>query len=161
MKQIGKRFILGLFIIYIAILIYLLFYSRVDVMNFSALQTRETLKEYACSGNLNIVPLHTIRLFVKGYIRHRVTGLSAFENIIGNIIMFIPFGLSLPYFLTCFRSLIRTVLFGIAILLLIETVQLVTQLGAFDVDDILLNLFGIIIGYGIWSKTIKIRRKAA
>ena len=40
---------------------------------------------------------------------------------------------------------------GTSLSLLIEVIQLITSLGYFDPDDIMLNTLGTIIGYGLWK----------
>ncbi len=67
-------------------------------------------------------------------------------NIIGNITMFIPVGVVLPF---CFKKLDtigKTVLAGAAISLSIEISQLLFYDRSSDVDDIILNTTGILIG---------------
>lgn len=67
-----------------------------------------------------------------------------------NIFMFVPFGILLPLLHSRFQRAIWT--FGGALLftLSIETFQLITSYGIFEVDDIFNNLLGAIIGYGIF-----------
>ena len=42
-----------------------------------------------------------------------------------------------------------------ALLMLVETVQLFTLLGSFDIDDLLLNIIGAMLGYVIYVKISK------
>lgn len=71
-------------------------------------------------------------------------------NVIGNIAVFIPFGMFVPtLFLRC-KNIILTVLLALQMSLIVELIQLVTQVGSFDVDDILLNTLGSLCGYLIW-----------
>ena len=42
---------------------------------------------------------------------------------------------------------------------MVEAVQLFTKVGAFDVDDILLNVTGTMIGYGMFAIVRKIKIK--
>ena len=79
-------------------------------------------------------------------------------NIIGNVTMFIPVGLAWPY---CFKKLDtigKTVLAGIGFPLFIEITQLPFYDRCSDIDDIILNTTGILIGafiyFGVkWLKT--------
>ena len=43
--------------------------------------------------------------------------------------------------------------------LLVETIQLVTKVGSFDVDDMMLNTLGAFLGYVIFKICDKMRRK--
>ena len=67
------------------------------------------------------------------------------KNIIGNIIMFIPFGFFVSYFLKSKKISIPLIL-TIILTTTIETVQY--YIGrVFDIDDIILNIVGGILGY--------------
>ena len=82
-------------------------------------------------------------------------------NIIGNVTMFIPVGLAWPL---CFRKLDtvgKTVLFGAGFPLFIEITQLPFYDRCSDVDDIIMNTTGILIGALIYFgvKRLKSRKK--
>ena len=67
-------------------------------------------------------------------------------NIIGNVTMFIPVGLTWPF---CFKeldTLCKTVLVGAGFPLFIEITQLPFYDRCSDVDDLILNTTGILIG---------------
>lgn len=74
--------------------------------------------------------------------------LKAVLNIYGNIICFVPFGL---YFTWIFkkkkRLFIKIYMMTFLFSLTIECIQLFCMIGIFDVDDLLLNTFGGILGY--------------
>ena len=83
-------------------------------------------------------------------------------NIIGNITMFIPVGLAWPF---CFKKLDtigKTVLVGAGFPLFIEITQLPFYDRCSDVDDLILNTTGILIGaiiyFGIKRLTIRKKR---
>lgn len=68
-------------------------------------------------------------------------------NLFGNIFAFSPFGFLLP-FMRDRKTGFFTVLFGtFCFSLSIESMQLIFKLGVFDVDDLLMNTIGGIIGY--------------
>lgn len=67
------------------------------------------------------------------------------KNIVGNIIMFIPFGFFASYFLKS-KKLTLPLILTIILTCTIETVQY--YIGrVFDIDDIILNVIGGIIGF--------------
>lgn len=72
-------------------------------------------------------------------------------NLAGNVVMFIPAGWLLPRLWRRFSRFFRFLLTSFLIILLIESLQLLTLLGSFDVDDIVLNLIGMITGYLFWK----------
>lgn len=100
-------------------------------------------------GNVNWIPFRTIMLYIR--LLERTSSLTfirlAVVNLIGNIVMFVPFGLLLPKAFDKLQSGWRfffTVLLGIC---LIEIVQLFTLVGICDVDDLILNAAGAEIGF--------------
>lgn len=92
----------------------------------------------------NTVPFHTIRLYKKGLERNNT---SAEYNIWGNLLGFVPLGLLLPLAWPWFRHGIKIILAGFIVSLGYETTQLLTGLGIWDVDDLLLNTAGTLLGY--------------
>ena len=56
-----------------------------------------------------------------------------------------------------FSSTISVFFTGLASILLIEIFQFLTKLGTFDVDDIILNVFGGLIGYLLYIGLTAIR----
>lgn len=82
-------------------------------------------------------------------------------NVVGNVVAFMPFGFLLPVMYReqrrevvfqghYFRSFLFVTFLGFLFSLGVETVQLVTRVGCFDVDDLMLNTLGVIIGYIIY-----------
>ena len=79
-------------------------------------------------------------------------------NIIGNVSMFIPIGIIFP---TCFEKLDKfwkTVLVGFGITLFIEISQLMFYERCSDIDDIIMNTTGVIIGASFYFLTKDIVR---
>jgi glycopeptide antibiotics resistance protein len=101
----------------------------------------------------NIVPFKTIKLMQS----NRVSEEFRTDNIAGNIVGFIPLGILFPLLFAGLRRLWRTALMVFLVSLGYEVTQLVTGIGIFDIDDLILNVTGGIIGYIlVW---IFIRRK--
>ena len=68
-------------------------------------------------------------------------------NLAGNIVAFVPLGIFVSYFLNNSRyTFIKTILFGLILTVSVEVIQLITRVGICDVDDILLNFIGVVIG---------------
>ncbi|QNF30880.1 VanZ family protein [Metabacillus elymi] len=74
-------------------------------------------------------------------------GLSITDQFVGNVLAFVPFGFLLPFFIPRLGSFIRMVGCTIAFSFSVEIAQLIFRVGAFDVDDLLLNTFGGVIGF--------------
>jgi glycopeptide antibiotics resistance protein len=90
----------------------------------------------------NFVPFKTIAYYLNG----GSNTLIALWNIGGNIVLFVPLGVLVPLILPRFSKVrhIAAIAFGASLLL--ELVQLLTGLGSFDVDDLLLNVLGGVLG---------------
>jgi glycopeptide antibiotics resistance protein len=68
-------------------------------------------------------------------------------NILANTVCFMPFGFLLPLITKKPCNILLTGFIGLLFSALIETSQLVFKIGVFDVDDIILNTAGVILGY--------------
>ena len=83
---------------------------------------------------------------------------AMFTNLFGNVIIFMPFGFFMPM-ASKYRSLFSTVFYSFGLSLCVETFQLVTKVGSFDVDDLLLNTIGGLAGYILFIICAAIRRR--
>ncbi|WP_164744351.1 VanZ family protein [Paenibacillus xylaniclasticus] len=110
----------------------------------------------------NLVPLRTIT----GNLRSR--SLYEYIQFYGNIGLFIPLGLFVPYFMR--GRLPALLVYGAAIILsfalclMLESAQLLCSIGQFDVDDLILNTAGGLLGcilYHLLAGTARSRKPAA
>jgi glycopeptide antibiotics resistance protein len=102
----------------------------------------------------NLIPFLEIRRFLTNV--NLVGKKSLLINVAGNVVCFMPFGYLLP---TITKNKIVKNVFGVVLLtflfsLSVETIQLVTKVGAFDVDDLILNTVGGLLGYILMRFTI-------
>jgi glycopeptide antibiotics resistance protein len=65
--------------------------------------------------------------------------------------MFIPTGILIPLLYRNRNSFLKTVLTGFWISLTIEILQLPFAVRCSDVDDLILNTAGCLVGYGIYA----------
>lgn len=70
--------------------------------------------------------------------------------VVENVLLFIPYGFLGPWAFAFLRKFFVCGAFGFGTSLLIESLQLVTRSGYFQVDDILTNTLGALIGYLIF-----------
>lgn len=86
---------------------------------------------------------------IKRFIKYREQiGLEGFiVNIFGNVIAFMPYGFLLPLLNRAYRKFYIIGILSVLFSLVIETSQLLLKVGVFDVDDILMNSLGGILGY--------------
>ena len=134
-----------LFVVYCALLLWLLFDRTPGWGN------ADTYAEVLRS-NMNLVPLHTIGNYWKVVKRLEFTPLfyHCVINLGGNIFLFIPIGYFLPRLWAGMRPFFVFLITCVLSIALVELVQLVTLLGCLDIDDLILNLFGMITGYVIF-----------
>ena len=100
-------------------------------------------------ANVNLVPLLTIKNYLYVII-HRSNDsvlLHCIINLVGNVVMFIPVGYLIPRIWRKQRKFSLFMITCIGLVFLVETMQLFTLLGSFDIDDLILNLLGMTIGY--------------
>ena len=79
-------------------------------------------------------------------------------NIIGNFAMFIPTGVMVPLIYKSRNTLLRAVGVGVLLSLIIELIQLPFAVRASDIDDLILNTAGCLLGYGLYAIARTIRR---
>lgn len=100
----------------------------------------------------NFIPFATIIQIIRETIMYHVYGNICYQ-LFGNILLFIPLGLSLYYYIEYKRKFLRVVICIIFISILVEGFQgffnYVIQVNyrSVDVDDIILNTFGGMLGY--------------
>lgn len=124
-----------LFIIYLVSLCYFMFFAE------SFGRNTHSQQEYA----YNLILFKEIRRFFN---YRKLLGTEAFLlNMVGNVAGFMPFGFILPIISRRGKRWYNTVLLSFLFSLCIETVQLVFKVGSFDVDDMVLNTLGGVLGY--------------
>ena len=76
---------------------------------------------------------------------------DSLRNLFGNILLMIPFGYILPLiWKERINKCYKAVLLGVGVSLLIEIIQLITLKGFCDIDDVILNGIGCVIGWKIY-----------
>jgi len=123
-----------LFYLYIILLSYFLFFSEHYGRDY-------ILKEY----RYNLEFLKEIKRFIR---YRELLGLESFVvNILGNVLAFAPFGFLLPQLNTKYRKFFYIAFLSLLFSLSVELTQMLLKVGIFDVDDILLNTIGGMLGY--------------
>lgn len=102
----------------------------------------------------NLVPFRTIIGYYKGFTEGTMNLDIPIKNVLGNLILFLPMGFYLPYFFKKLRTFGKIFLCLFVIILSLEILQLLLRRGSFDIDDLILNLLGAIIGFGLWNNKI-------
>jgi glycopeptide antibiotics resistance protein len=152
-----RKVTLLVFIVYALILFKLVLFKRSPsyykhhfTHNYSMKMVKKNI------NTANYTPFATIVLFAKSRLH---TG-DIVANIVGNIVGFIPLGILLPILFRRFSSPQKVILAGFLLSLGFEIIQLLTVLGNFDVDDLMLNTCGTALGYFIfWLERTYNRKK--
>lgn len=93
-------------------------------------------------GGVNIIPFKEI-------FRYEAGTYLFYKNILGNVLLFLPFGFFVGYFIKVKKVSVMLLLTFI-VSLSIETIQL--SIGrVFDVDDVILNVLGGLIGFILYK----------
>lgn len=136
----NKKIIKILFYIYIAFLI-LFVVLKFDGSFERIISLHNSIIENEKDGirNINLIPFRSISPYLKN-----ITEPYAFKNIIANILVFIPLG----FFVSNKNSknVFKVLIICLGVILSIECIQLLFKIGFFDVDDIILNFLGSLIG---------------
>lgn len=135
-----RRWILFLYLITYAIAVLsFVFSSRTSIV---------TVNNVILNDN-NFIPFRGIfKLFSSSFgIR------NAIYNVIGNLLMLTPLAILLPRLFSSFNNILKYSITIIIITIFIEVIQLIFNIGSFDVDDILLNFIGSLLFYYLCNKT--------
>ena len=136
-----------LFVIYLAVLLYFLFFSEEYGRNLDVEGFRYNIKLF-----------FEIRRFIT--YREQLGMAAVLTNLVGNVVCFMPFGFFLPNMYAIFRRRgYLVLLLGFLTTLSVEILQMCLKVGAFDVDDIFLNSCGVILGFLLNLILRKLRRK--
>ncbi|MDB5254910.1 MAG: VanZ family protein [Candidatus Nomurabacteria bacterium] len=131
-------------ILYIAFLIKIMVFKDVPLIRVGSLMLNFGGTQ---AGQANFLPLKTILPYLLGEKGWIIAGI----NLVGNIILLLPIGFLVPLVfrnMTWKKSLVLAVVTGFAI----EAMQVVLHVGIFDIDDVILNALGVMIGY--WAFVI-------
>ncbi len=138
-----RRVFLVFFVLYAAFVLNITLLDAFYGRSFHLILTlnREEAIKYI-SSNVNIIPFKTVTLYMEGFASHKVKAGDFALNIFGNLAAFMPFGLFLPIYAPKTRKTGGFLPVMFLIVLGIESLQLLSMCGAFDVDDIILNVGG-------------------
>ena len=136
----------ALFVFYSAALFGALIVSRVDYQTFA--QTRAAYwQNFDLMTNFN--PWETVQLYLNA-IKYNYIGMEIpLSNLIGNAMLFMPMAVFLPCLFRPMQRLWRFALVMLLLLVAVEALQLLLACGSCDIDDVLLNLAGTLIVFGI------------
>lgn len=135
------------FVVYLAVVEYLLFFSRMDtpicLWNIVGRLDPDDIP------GMNLVPFGTISCYLACLFPGNAYAQIALWNLSGNILIFLPMGFYLPLLNKNCQKPGNFALRMFSITFSVEFIQLLTGLGSFDVDDMILNMAGAMLGYSL------------
>lgn len=154
-----REFLLSVFAAYIAFLVIMLFTPNSYIANSGINLTNENFdfvgnfKDRITSGawGVNLVPFRTIKNYIKysGFLHTMI-------NIVGNIIIFVPFGILVAEIFPNTRKSSHIFLISVSTSFFVEFIQFFIGRSV-DIDDLMLNVCGSMIGYFIWKKFLRFK----
>lgn len=154
-----REFLLSLFAGYLAFLVIMLFTPNSYIANSGINLTNENFdfvgnfKDRITSGawGVNLVPFRTIKNYIKysGFLHTMI-------NIMGNVIIFVPFGILLPEIFSKTRNILKILVITFFTSFFVEFIQFFIGRSV-DIDDLMLNVLGSVIGYFIWKKNLRFK----
>ena len=136
-----RRIAIALFAIYLLVLVLVLVLKLPTSLGINSIKTAiENHKIVRMEPQL--IPFKTTLFYIE---RMEVINDWFGKNLICNIVAFIPFGVLLPMILKK-KKIIKTIMAGILLSAIIETLQYATGLGQMDIDDVILNGLSTVIG---------------
>ncbi|UMQ43932.1 VanZ family protein [Chryseobacterium sp. Y16C] len=123
-----KKFYKIIIVPYVLFLLYLMFFGM------GRTQMEDNL--------LTIEPIFSTINFIKGCISWK----DIIIIVVGNVVMFIPFGF-LGWIFPNLKELKSLLFTFVSAITIVEAIQYFTRMGIFEVDDIILNTFGVFLGF--------------
>lgn len=155
----GRKFWELIFVVYIVVLIKLIIfkYPWQSLMEIINNWEKGVILEGILRANFTLGK--SIRMYIRYF--NKFPFWNGFANLIGNVLVFVPYGVILPKAYPGCGKWWRAVYCSVGLVMSIELFQLFSGFGIFDIDDILLNVSGAMLGYGLFVilREIKIRSR--
>lgn len=144
-----KKCVAILFLLYLLALIYVLFLNNPRRGGLFLMEIKPFSKEHF-EMFLNLVPFRTEIDYFKQLSEHSINTEIVVMNIGVNLILFLPMGMALPVlFDNKINKLWKVIIIVAVIVIICEVIQFLTLRGSADVDDVILNTAGAVLGYGL------------
>lgn len=150
-----RKILIILAALYTAMMVYLLFFR----------EPAFTDEPYwgQVKAHFNPVPFRTIGLYLRLWAKSPRPWLVrlAHINLLGNVILFIPLGLLPPLLWEPMQRLWKTALLSAGVMTAVELLQMLLLVGTCDIDDLILNVLGACLGYGLFRLTHREKKTPA
>lgn len=141
MKKAVKILLWTAFILYCLILLYILFLSRAPMIWYS-------VPEFFIRFT-NLTPLKTIFEYINRYSEGFKT--LSVRNLGINLFLLAPIGFLLPCLFKKLRRFWKVTVTILITTILAELLQGILRVGSVDIDDVIFNVLGGMLGYGIYK----------
>lgn len=144
----------GTVILFVLFAIYLIVLLKITIFRHPDMISNLLNNELYGVRSLNLIPFATVAeyaLFISN--GNIFIGLS---NIFGNLIIFLPLGYMTALLFPKMRKAARILLLAMALSVVIEGSQYIFASGQTDIDDVILNTLGGMVGYWIYLLTAKV-----
>lgn len=137
------------FLLKLLFFVYLIFLTKIILFKYPLHMLSEAFKATNFEviqqriQTANFIPFITIHNYLRLFFSLNVAKI----NILANIFAFFPLGFLVPLTFENFNKTAKILILAFFISLFYETVQLVFGIGTFDIDDLILNIFGSILGF--------------
>lgn len=110
----------------------------------------------------SLKPFATIRIYIEAYESRSLRIRDVVSNLIGNVLLFMPMAWFVPFLIPPMRKWYSFIPFMLILICLVEATQYMSGRGSMDIDDVLLNFPGAVIGFALlwnplmmklWKKT--------
>ena len=139
MKKVVRPILWAVFGFYCLILIYVLFLSRGSRAHYPYAQYFQQFT--------NFIPFKTIVEYIQRY-QNGFRNISIL-NLLGNFVLFLPMGVLLPCLFKKLDRFWKASACVLCTVILVEITQGLLRVGSIDIDDVIFNVSGAMIGYGI------------
>lgn len=106
----------------------------------------------------NLIPFQEIKRFVVYW--QTIGAYYSIINLAGNVVAFMPFGALIRWVVNQKTRWYQAVGYTFLFSLSVELLQLVARVGVFDVDDLILNTLGGLLGFWIYYILLLINRRS-
>ena len=149
LNKLIRKIAVVLFLIYFTYLLYrLFFFAYSQYFRFSENDIR-----------FNLIPFRTITSYIIGIGSYKID--VWFFNLFGNVLAFMPMGFLLPLIFNKLRSAKAITITTLITSSILEVIQLISKLGITDIDDVILNTLGGLLGYILLVISSRLLAKSA
>lgn len=139
----SKQFDLLNELLYVILFLYFSIMAQVTIFKYGRVLEWPRIETM---NRINMIPLvETIRMLTNGW----NTGYSYYQ-VIANVVLFMPLGFLLPLLFEDIRSWKKISIYGCLTSVIIEVTQIFTWMNVSDIDDVIFNTLGALLGYACY-----------